>query len=284
MIDLYQIADEIRILLEERRKELNLYFIEDNHKYFMNSQQGQTKSDWPSVSKVLKSFYPEFPTEEASLKKAKGDPIVQKKLIKEWSQMADYANNTGSRVHYFLEKEIVDRFKLQKEVREPEFNCDFEQEITSDNMILHGVDFCEKMIRNGAVIIDTEVVMGDPELGYTGQADKIWIVANKEKTQLGIVVTDWKTNKPKNFVETKWTVPMNEPYTDLPNTALGHYYVQMSLYAKLFKKMLKGTKYEDIKIARATLVLLKDSCYEEYKTPIDVINRTLDLDVISYIK
>jgi hypothetical protein len=280
MIDLYQIANEIRFLLEERRKELNLYFIEDDHKYFMNNLQGQTKSNWPSVSKVLKSFYPEFPTQEASFKKAKGDPIVQQKLIKEWSKMADYANNTGSRVHYFLEKKIIERFKIPKEVREPEFNCDFEQEITSDHMIGYGVEFYEKMIKNGAVLIDTEVVMGDPELGYTGQADKIWLVTNKEKTQLGIVVTDWKTNKPKNFVETKWTIPMNEPYEDLPNTALGHYYVQLSLYAKLFRQMLKGTKYEDIKIVRATLVLLKDSCYEEYKTPIDVINRTLNNKIL----
>jgi hypothetical protein len=283
MIELYQIANEIRILLDKRREELNLYFIEDNHKYFMNNLEGTSKSNWPSVSKVLKSFYPPFPTQEASLKKAKGDVVLQKKLIKEWSQMADYANNTGSRVHYFLEKKIIERFKLDKEVREPEFDCDFEQIITSDHMISYGVDFYEKMIRNGAVLIDTEVVMGDPELGYTGQADKIWLVCNKEKTQLGIVVTDWKTNKPKNFVETKWTIPMNEPYTDLPNTALGHYYVQLSLYSKLFKQMLKGSKYEDIKIVRSTLVLLKDSCYEEYKTPIDVINRTLDLDVTSYL-
>ena len=283
MIDLYQIANEIRILLEERRKELNLYFIEDNHKYFMNNLQGQSQSNWPSVSKVLKSFYPEFPTQEASFKKAKGDVVLQKKLIKEWSQMADYANNTGSRVHYFLEKKIIERFGLDKEVREPEFNCDFEQEITSDHMINYGVEFYEKMIKNGAVLIDTEVVMGDPQLGYTGQADKIWLVTNKEMAQLGIVVTDWKTNKPKNFVETKWTVPMEEPYQDLPNTALGHYYVQLSLYGKLFKKMLQGTKYEDIKIVRATLILLKDNCYEEYKTPIDVINRTLDLDVVSYM-
>jgi hypothetical protein len=30
------------------------------------------------------------------------------------------------------------------------------------------------MLRSGAVLIDTEVVMGDPNLGYTGQADKFW--------------------------------------------------------------------------------------------------------------
>lgn len=280
MIDLYQIANEIRFLLEERRKELNLYFIEDDHKYFMNNLQGQTKSNWPSVSKVLKSFYPEFPTQEASFKKAKGDPIVQQKLIKEWSKMADYANNTGSRVHYFLEKKIIERFKIPKEVREPEFNCDFEQEITSDHMIGYGVEFYEKMIKNGAVLIDTEVVMGDPELGYTGQADKIWLVTNKEKTQLGIMVTDWKTNFSKNFVETKWTTRMYEPYEDLPNTALGHYYVQLSLYGKLFQRMLKGTKYEDIKIVRMLIVLLSDNSYVEYKVPIDIINRTLNNKIL----
>ncbi len=615
MIDLYQISAEIRNILEKRRKELNLSFIEDNHKYFMNNLQGLSKSNWPSVSRVLKNFYPPFPTQEASFKKAKGDPILQQKLIKEWAAMADYANNMGSRVHYFLEKKIIERFKLDKEVRQPEFVCDFEQEITSDNMINWGVKFYEKMIRNGAVLIDTEVVMGDPNLGYTGQADKIWLVTNKEKTQLGIVITDWKglpldtdiltnsgwktmgtltiedkvfdkngdlvnikhisgiknnkclkicfdnkeeiisdfehrwlvfylstsgekkekvlttqeiydhynnnikhsyqilkienakplnlnrtnlpidpyvyglwlgdghsacgiitqanelvwkeiekrgyilgpdisggdagkaqsrtifglytelrklsllknkrlleifllssyeqrldilrglmdsdgyynskrkrfiisttrinqikfsvellsslgikstiinynktindktikcyniefvttefnpflnrnqninlnisrdrrtyrsiksvkevdsvptkcievdsptstflctrsmivthnTNKPKNFVETQWTVKMSKPYGDLPNTALGHYYVQLSLYAKLFKRMLMGTKYEDLKIVRASIVLLKATCYEEYKTPIDVINRTLDLDILDYI-
>ena len=48
--------------------------------------------------------------------------------------------------------------------------------------------------------------------------------------------------------------------------------------------MLQGTKYEDLPIVRATIILLKDSCYEEYKTPIDVINRTLELDVVSYLK
>lgn len=282
-MDLYEIANDIRNILDERRKELNLYFIEDNHKYFMNDLQGINRSKWPSVSGVLKKFYRPFPTEEASLKKAKGDVELQQKLKKEWVRMGNYANNLGSRVHYFLEKSIVERFNLDKEVREPEFDCDFEQTITSDHMIKNGQEFYEKMIKNGAVLIDTEVVMGDPELGYTGQADKIWIVTNKEKDKLGIVITDWKSNKPKNFQETKWTDRMYEPYQELPNTALGHYYVQLSLYGKLFRKMLQGTKYENLPIVRASLILVTDSYYQEYKTPIDVINRTLDLDISEYL-
>jgi hypothetical protein len=39
------------------------------------------------------------------------------------------------------------------------------------------------MLRSGAVLIDTEVVMGDPNLGYIRE-DKFWIVCNKEKTQV----------------------------------------------------------------------------------------------------
>ncbi len=278
--DLYKVASEIREILENRRKELNLYFIEDTHTYYMDNINGLSTNKWPSVSKVLHKYHEPFPTEEASFKKAKGDKVIQQRLIKEWSDMADYANNIGSRTHFLLEKKGVELFNLKKEIREPIFDCDFEQTITSDNMTISGINFYQKMIDNGGVLIDTEVVMGDPILGYTGQADKFWIVCNKEKTQLGIVITDWKTNKPKNFVETKWTTRMYKPYEDLPNTALGHYYVQLSLYSKLFKEMLKGSKYQDIRVVRASLVLLKDDCFEEYKTPMDVIKRTLELNKI----
>jgi hypothetical protein len=31
-----------------------------------------------------------------------------------------------------------------KEIREPEFNCDFEQTIISDNMVESGVDFYKR--------------------------------------------------------------------------------------------------------------------------------------------
>lgn len=279
MKDLNIIAQEIRDILEEKRKELNLYFIEEDHRYFMNDLNNDLQNNWISVSGVLKKFYEPFPTEEASLKKARGNVELQKQYIRAWKLEADYANNTGSRVHYELEKLILDRFNMDKEVRKPEFDCDFEQTITSDHMIKYGTDFIEQMISKGAVLIDSEVVMGDPESGFTGQADKIWLVSNKDNTQLGIVVTDWKSNKPKNFLETKWTKRMFEPYEDLPDTALGHYYVQLSLYSRLFKNMLKGSKYENIPIVRCIVVLVKDSCFEEYKVPLDVIKRTMNLDL-----
>jgi hypothetical protein len=54
--------------------------------------------------KVLHKYHEEFPTEEASFKKARGDGNT--KDLK-WSDMADYANN-GSRVHFILEEKGID--------------------------------------------------------------------------------------------------------------------------------------------------------------------------------
>ena len=60
---LSEVAQEIRKIISSRQKELGLVFEEERHIYIMNG-----KSDWPSVSKVLKKFYKAFPTEEASYK------------------------------------------------------------------------------------------------------------------------------------------------------------------------------------------------------------------------
>ena len=69
MTDLKSVASEIREIIADRQKSLGLVFEEDNHIYTMGGRQ-----DYPSVSKILKKFYREFPTDEAALRKAGGDP------------------------------------------------------------------------------------------------------------------------------------------------------------------------------------------------------------------
>ena len=56
MIDLEEIALEIRNILENKREEFNLQFFEDEHKYIMKDLDGNIRTDFPSVSKVLKNF------------------------------------------------------------------------------------------------------------------------------------------------------------------------------------------------------------------------------------
>jgi len=276
---LNDVVKEIREIISQKQTELGLTFEEENHIYTMNG-----KTDYPSVSKVLKKFYTEFPTEEAAYNKAKGDPIKQQELIAEWAAAGDYSTNMGSRVHFVLESEVIKKHGSYKDVRQPEFNCDLSQIMKGDNMIVGGKKYLDLMEERGAVLLDTEMVLGHPELGYTGQPDKVWLMMNRDKNDFGIVITDYKTNKPKNFVSTSYTKKMLKPFTNYDDTALGHYYVQLPLYGKLLLKMLEGTKYENIKLYGCVISHLKEDClYDEYKVPQDVVNIVMNMNVKQYL-
>lgn len=190
-MDLKAIAIEIREIIKLKQKEISLSFIEDTHTYYMKDIHGNIVDNYPSVSKVLKCFYTEFPSNEKSLQKAKGCEIKQQEILLEWKGTADYATNMGSRVHYILEQILVDMYGTYKEVREPIFVCDESQISKGDNMISAGKEFIDIMHERGAVLLDTEMVLGDIELGYTGQPDKMWLMPNKNN-ELGIVISDWK--------------------------------------------------------------------------------------------
>lgn len=283
-LNLNEIAIEIREILSKKREELGLTFEEESHKYTMIDTKGNLKDNFPSVSKVMKLFYEEFPSDEAAENKSKGDPELKKQLLEEWAAAGAYSTNMGSRVHYFLEKKTIDLFGSYKEVRQPIFDCDFTQILKGDSMIHAGSKFLNLMIDRGAILLDTEMVLGHPELGYVGQPDKCWLIENKEKNEYGLIITDWKTNKKKNFEENQFTKRMYSPFQKHPNNALGHYFTQLPFYGKLLLKMLEGTKYEKLKLYGCIIVHLKDdSDFEEYRVPKDVINTIMDMDMGKYL-
>jgi hypothetical protein len=282
--ELNEVAKEIRNLLEERRKELELTFVEDTHTYYMKDVDGVVRDTFPSVSSVIKYFYDEFDSEGISLKKAKGDLEVQQQLLDEWKAAGDYATNMGSRVHYLLEKKTIEMFGDYKEVRQPIFECDFTQILKGDSMVSAGTNYLNLMVERGAVLLDTEIVLGDPEIGYTGQPDKVWLIMNKEQDEFGLVITDWKSNKKKNFEESHFTTKMKYPFQKHPNNALGHYFTQLPFYGKLLIKMLQGTKYENMKLFGCIIVLVKDDgTFEEFRVPKEVQQTILDMDMSKYL-
>jgi hypothetical protein len=285
MIDLNEIAQEIRDALEVRRKEMELTFIEEDHIYYMKDVDGTIRSNFPSVSKVIKNFYIPFDAETKSLQMAKGDLTRQQELLEQWKASGDYSTNMGSRVHYLLETETIARYGEYKQVREPIFNCDESQIIKSDSMIGAGNKFLDLMIERNAVLLDTEMVLGDPELGYTGQPDKMWLMMNKAQDGFGIVVTDWKTNQPKNFKIQPYTGKMLHPFENYYDTSLTHYYIQLPLYGKLLLKMLQGTKFDTTKLLGCVVVLLKDDgTFEEFKVPMEVTQSILQMNIKQYMK
>lgn len=283
-MDLKEISEDIKNILEKRRKELYLTFIEEDHKYYMKDVDGAIKSTFPSVSTIIKRFHKKFDANGISLKMAGGNVEKQKLILQEWKDAGDYSTNMGSRVHYELELELIKRYGNYKEVRQPIFNIDKEQEIKSDMMIKAGKSFLDLIHERGGVLLDTEIVLGDPEEKYVGQPDKVWLFQNKQKDGYGFVITDYKTNKPKNFEIQPYTEKMFSPFDDYHDTALAHYYVQLPLYGRLLVKMLKNTKYEDIKLLGGVVVLLKDDgTFVEYKVPQQITNTVFTMNLKKYI-
>ena len=282
-MDLKKIAQEIRDIISERQKEFQLTFEEESHKYTMLDKNGDLKSDFPSVSKVMKLFYDEFPTEQAAFNKAGGDPDEAERLINEWAELGRKSTNLGSRCHFFLEEHTLKEFGIDKVVRQPIFDCDAEQIIKSDTMIIAGKRYIELLKERGCVLIDTEIVLGHPELGYTGQPDKVWLVVGTNG-KVGILITDWKSNKPKNFEVTRYTKKMKKPFEDLPDNALGHYNTQLPFYGKLILKMLEGSKYEDIQLLGCIIVLITEEReYHEHRVSKKTMNKILEMDIKQHL-
>jgi len=279
-MNIEEVVLEIRNILSERRKKFKLSFEEDSHKYTMLNLDGELTDQWPSVSKVMKLFYDEFPSEKKAFEMSGGDPDETEKLLNEWKMSGEYATNMGSRVHFLLEKHSLEMFNYEKIIREPIFECDATQITKGDSMVTAGKLFLEKMKERGAYLIDTEIVLGHPELGYTGQGDTGWLIENKSKNGFGLIITDYKTNKQKNFIKQWYTKPMRYPFQGLPNNALGHYNTQLPLYGKLLLKMLEGSKYEDIKLLGCIIVRLTENReYVEYRVDKSTINTILDMNI-----
>ena len=282
-MDLKKIAQEIRDIISERQKEFQLTFEEESHKYTMLDKNGDLKSDFPSVSKVMKLFYDEFPTEQAAFNKAGGDPDEAERLVNEWAELGRKSTNLGSRCHYILEEHTLKEFGIDKVVRQPIFDCDAEQIIKSDTMIIAGKRYIELLKERGCILIDTEMVLGHPELGYTGQPDKVWLVVGTNG-KVGILITDWKSNKPKNFEVTRYTKKMKKPFEDLPDNALGHYNTQLPFYGKLILKMLEGSKYEDIQLLGCIIVLITEEReYHEHRVSKKTMNKILEMDIKQHL-
>jgi len=282
-MDLKKIAEEIREIISEKQKEFQLTFVEDAHKYTMLDISGKLRDDFPSVSKVMKFFYEEFDSEGISYRKANGDPYEQQRLLEEWANAGTYSTNMGSRVHFILENHTLEEFGINKEVRQPIYECDAEQIVKGDTMVIAGKRYIDLLKERNCFLLDTEMVLGHPELGYTGQPDKVWLIIGTNG-DLGILITDWKTNKPKNFEKNKFTKPMKKPFEDLPDNALGHYNTQLPFYGKLLLKMLEGTKYENIKLMGCIVVLLTEEReYVEYRVSKKTINTVLEMEMKKYL-
>ena len=254
-----EIANEIRIALDEHRASVGLTFTEEGHRYTL---PGLDKI--VSVSGIVHKYHEPFDRDEVALRVAKGDETRMMELIAEWEEKGRVARLTGNYVHYHLEQFLVEKFELDKEVREPILDGLDDTIITKgDKMIIAGKLQIDKMIERGAYLIDTEVVMGSVEAGYVGQCDCAWVGKDPEGN-VKLCMTDWKTNKPSKFSDSYFDKPMYYPFNMMNDNAVGKYSLQLSLYERLMLDMLKNS-HPDLSFSNSIIVSLRQKPVGTYK-------------------
>jgi hypothetical protein len=255
--ELLNLAQDIRDILDDVRSKIKLTFEEETHRYSIYSEEEGCQIDHlPSVSKLIKQYSEPFDSLAVSVNMMSGDEMLAEELRKDWKKQGDDASSIGSYAHYKLEQYVWNLYDINITTRKPYYDLKNDEYLLAQNMLQNGVNMVHKIISNGFVPLDTETIMGSTKLGYFGQCDNLWLGVVKGK--IVIIMSDYKTNKTKNFEKQHYNKPMFEPFKNLYDTKLSEYYIQQPLYAQLLKDMLKDTPYKDIPIIGFRILHLRD--------------------------
>jgi hypothetical protein len=216
-----------------------LVFNEEEHSYFVELKQ------YISVSTQLKRFYTPFPAEViapfSAQKWNRNNPFEQKTtedILAEWKKTADVACERGSKIHLFGEE--------YPNFSEP--TC-----IEEEAIIKYYKDLDPKY-----EVLFLELQMYSPDLDYSGTGDII--LYNKETGKVRI--DDYKTNGDlfKNFNDKR----MLDPFSDLLDSPMSHYKLQLNHYKMLLENMT------DLEVEEMNVIWLKEDnndIYQIYNIP-----------------
>lgn len=264
--DPHQAIDLIRKLADEYREKKKITFEESSHKYTIIGDDGIDYSKKiPSVSGAYKKFYLPFDGVGKSLKKANGDPVKAAEIREEWAAKGVLSSTKGSYIHYHSELHLWEQWRHKDIdlIREPDLGDVGSYIHEAEGMLKSSFAYCDLMKDRGAMLIDTEAVMGCEVYKLFGQADKFWLAKHPSKGW-GLLTTDWKTNDPSKFDKAPWTKNMLGPYEFLYDNELGKYSVQLTMYSSLFIRMMAYMGYH-LPYLGSIIVNVTPSYYMEYK-------------------
>lgn len=233
--------------IKQLRKQVKLPFIkldfnEEKHIYFVNNKPLKA-----SVSKLIKAFYDEFPTDKKAGEIAESNEkygavnkytgMSKEQILAQWKEINLESTTRGTRVHEFGEFYPFNR-KLKPRCKQEEAAKKFWDEMPSH-----------------IVPVDMEIRMYHFEKMFAGTAD-ILLYDTKTKS---FIIADYKTNKDlfKNYKKQK----MKGMFSQLLDSPFNHYQIQLSFYQILLEQ-IKG-----IKVSRRIIVYLDfDGNYKMYDT------------------
>ena len=186
-------------------------FNEKYHKYYYNGD------NFTSVTNFLKRFKEEFDSEKWSKIKAEEAGVDQEKILEEWKQKNDRANEIGTATHLWIEN----------------FQNGSYQTIPRDFEIIDRIDkfnkvYHEKLSKLTPIKFEQRVFSTKWKLAGTFDA----LFSYKDQ----LVIVDWKTNK-KFDIRNNYGKKLLEPFQTEDECKLTEYSIQISLYALMLEEI-----------------------------------------------
>ena len=233
-------------MVNAKRREIQMPFIkldfnEEKHIYFVDNKPLKA-----SVSKLIKKYYKEFPTDQKAEEisdSTKFNGVVNKytgmskqEILNQWTTINLESTTRGTRVHEFGEF-----YPFNKKLKP---RCKQEEAI---------VKFWDSVPEH-IIPVTMELRMYHFKKMFAGTADIILYDTSNDS----YIIADYKTNKDlfKNYQKQK----MLAPFEDMLDSPYSHYSLQLSFYQLLLEQI-------GVKVSKRILVYLTvDGECEMYPT------------------
>jgi hypothetical protein len=189
----------------------HIKYYDDKHKYFIGNKE------LVSTTTFIGKFKKPFDTDLMAGLTAKKRGVSKQSVLLEWQDIKDTACARGSDLHAYSDNWMHNRV----------FPTD-----VSDALISQFKSFYKKFIENN-LVIRTEFVLGDEELGIAGMID---LFCYNKKTGK-FYIADYKTNKRFDF-KSQYNKKYLAPISYLEECEFNTYSLQTSIYRYIIEKNL----------------------------------------------
>lgn len=184
------------------------HIIKDEASHTYTTADGQSLRN---VTAIIKTLEEPFDADYWAEVKAAERFTTKAEILAEWEQSQKTATQRGLLFHDFADQTLQGETLAATTLEMSAFR-----------------DWWKAQDTTGLRLLQSEWVIGDTALGIAGTLDALFIDANND-----LILYDWKTGK-KFFTHSRYY--LLDPFSDLNNSELCRYSLQLSLYRLLLRR------------------------------------------------
>lgn len=211
-------------------KSLVLTFTEEDHRYVDSNRKVYT-----SVTTIAGEQFEQFDAPKHAERIAKKENTIAQVILDRWSAKADRACEYGTRCHELAESLLTAQKSGQ----------DHDPSDAKEFKAFQSIEAACRQLSQWFELVQCEIVLFSPQALMAGTCDLL--MCARDGTYM---LLDWKTNERHKMFGKAYRNGVGV-CSDVPDTAIGHYSLQLSIYECLLRS--EGHIPMNAKVVRALL-------------------------------